>query len=700
MLPVPVMPTRAFSRLPRPCLRRLLAVAFASSLAAWFAHAADTPPSTARDVTSAEATSAEDASKYVAPNANLKAEGIPPIPAALAAKVAPYTEFRPTTVVSWHPLERELIVARRAGNTTQLHRVARAGGEMTPLTDSTEPVRFGLWWPKAPNVLVFAGDAGGNEQQQLYRQDARKPPVLITDATRKHQVAALTHARDRVLIETTDVDKTGRRENPTVDIELLDPLDASKARRVATLPGTGWGDFSFSFDDRRIAMIEFKSVNESYVWVMDVASGERRRILPAESAVATPSIATSDLNFDRQGQGLFLATDRDGEFRRLAYLDLRTHALDYFGEGGNWDVESIALSPDGRTLAVITNEAGVGVLRLYDADTRKALPRPAMPVGNVRGLAWHENSRDLAVSVNSAQSPGDAYVVDVHENHVSRWTKSEVPELDASRFRSAEPIEWKSFDGRMIGGFIVRPSARFTGKRPVIVAIHGGPEGQARPGFMGRWNYYIDELGIAVIEPNVRGSTGYGKTFVALDNGIRREDTVKDIGALFDWIAAQPDLDATRIIVEGGSYGGYMSLAVATHYGERIAGAIDVVGIANFVSFLERTESYRRDLRRVEYGDERDPAMREFLTRISPVNNAGRLRTPLFVVHGKNDPRVPYTEAEQIVTAARRNGVPVWYLLADNEGHGYARKANVDYLFYAMTTFLERYVVRDAQARN
>ena len=638
------------------------------------------------------------AGQTVEPNANLRAEGIPAISAALAAKVAPYTEFRPTSAVSWHPSERALIVARRAGNTTQLHRVSHAGGDLQQLTDSAEPVRFGMWWPKAPDVLVFTRDAGGNEQQQLYRQEADNAPVRLTDAARKHEVGGITHARDRLLIESTDVDKTGRRENPTLDVALVDPLDETHSRRLATLPGTGWGDFTFSFDDRRVAMVEFKSINESYVWVMDVASGARRRVFPAEGTPPSKPIATSDLAFARNGNGLFLATDRDGEFRRLAFLDLSTGKVEYFGAGGNWDVESIALSPDGRTLAVITNEAGIGVLRLYDARTRKPLPRPGMPVGDVRGLVWHENSRDLAVSVNSAQSPSDVYAIEVPRNRVSRWTESKVAGLDASQFQSAQPIEWKSFDGRTIGGFFVRPPARFTGKRPVIVSIHGGPEGQARPGFMGRWNYFINELGIAILEPNVRGSTGYGKTFVALDNGMRREDSVKDVGALLDWIAAKPALDASRVLVEGGSYGGYMALAVSTHYGERLAGTIDVVGVANFVSFLENTESYRRDLRRVEYGDERDPAMREFLTSISPVTNAGRIKAPLFVVHGRNDPRVPYTEALQIVEAARRNRVPVWYLLADNEGHGYARKANVDYLFYAMTAFLETYLLREPSA--
>ena len=632
------------------------------------------------------------AADLLAPNANLKADGLPPIPAELAAKVAPYTEFKPATAVSWHPQKRELIVARRAGNTTQLHRVAAPGAELVQLTDYAEPVRDGGFWPKAPNVLVFTRDAGGNEQQQIYRLDAgAAEPVLLTDAARKNELVGITHARDRVLVESTDLDKTGRREDPTVDLTLVDPLDPTKRRKLATLPGTGWGDITFSFDDRRLALVEYKSVNESYVWLMDAANGERRRVLPATPTSAP--IASADLNFSRDGNGLFLSTDRDGEFRKLAYLDLATGKLDYFGEGGNWDVESIALSPDGRVLAVITNEAGVGVLRLYDATTRKPLPRPTLPTGNVRGLVWHENSRDLAVSVNSAQSPNDAYAIDVRDNVVTRWTQTRVAGLDAASFRNAEPIEWKSFDGRSIGGFIIRPPAKFSGKRPVIVSIHGGPEAQARPGFMGRWNYFIDELGVAILQPNVRGSTGYGKTFVALDNGMKREDSVKDIGALFDWIATQPDLDASRVIVEGGSYGGYMVLAVATNYADRIAGTIDVVGVANFVSFLENTESYRRDLRRVEYGDERDPAMREFLTRISPVNNASRIKAPLFVVHGRNDPRVPYTEAEQIVAAARKNGVPVWYLLADNEGHGYARKANVDYLFYAMIEFIRARVL-------
>ena len=246
----------------------------------------------------------------------------------------------------------------------------------------------------------------------------------------------------------------------------------------------------------------------------------------------------------------------------------------------------------------------------------------------------------------------------------------------------------------MISGFLYRPPAKFKGKRPIIVNIHGGPEGQSRPGFLGRNNYYLNELGVALLYPNVRGSTGYGKTFLQLDNGFKREDSVSDIGALLDWIATQPDLDKDRVMVSGGSYGGYMSLAVATKYSDKIRAAIDIVGISNFVTFLEKTEGYRRDLRRVEYGDERDPKMREFLLKISPVNNAQNIKKPLFVVHGQNDPRVPLNEAQQIVATVQKNNVPVWYLMAKDEGHGFSKKKNIDFQFYATVMYVKEYLLK------
>jgi dipeptidyl aminopeptidase/acylaminoacyl peptidase len=290
--------------------------------------------------------------------------------------------------------------------------------------------------------------------------------------------------------------------------------------------------------------------------------------------------------------------------------------------------------------------------------------------------------------------------VDALTGTLTRWTESELGGLVASQLSEPRLIRWRSFDGREITGFLYPPDARFTGKRPVIINIHGGPEGQALPLFQGRSNYFLEELGVAIIYPNVRGSTGYGKSFVKLDNGMRREDSVKDIGALLDWIAAQPDLDASRVMVTGGSYGGYMTLAVATMYNDRICCAVDIVGVSNFNTFLKNTESYRRDLRRAEYGDERDPAMAAFFERIAPLNNASKITKPLFVVQGGNDPRVPRSEAEQMVARVKQNGRPVWYLMAKDEGHGFRKKPNVDYQFYATVLFVREHLVGAPGART
>jgi len=622
------------------------------------------------------------------PIEHLHVSGMPPVPAALMRALAPYTEFKPRAVVSWHPTRHELVVATRAGNTTQLHRVATPLGPLVQITDYPEPVRRGLYLASAPDALVFARDTGGNEQTRVFRLDpGAAEPVALTDANRRSSIGARDHARRTLAVLSVALDRTGRQEAPTAMLTRLDPLHPEAARALATLPGTGWGDFSFSFDDRRLALVEFRSVEDTRVHVMDVATGQRTQVLPRPGS--TRVMTTSEVQFARDGRHLFLATDEGGEFRRAARLDLRSGALRNFGPE-DADVEEIALSPDGRRLAVVINRQGLGILQLFDAATLRALPAPTLPAGTVSGVTWDESSREVAFNLNSAQSPSDVWSIDVASVSATRWTETTAPGLDARTFATPAAIDWKSFDGRTIHGFLTHPPARFSGRRPVLIDIHGGPEGQARPGYMGRFNYLIDQLGIAIIEPNVRGSTGYGRTFVSLDNADKREDSVRDIGALLDWIATQPDLDPARVVVYGGSYGGYMSLAVATHYPDRIAGNVDVVGIANFVTFLERTESYRRDLRRVEYGDERDPRMREILTRMSPVTNAGRITKPMLVVHGRNDPRVPYTEAEQIVTTVRGNGVPVWYILADNEGHGFARKDNADYFFAAMTFFLQQ----------
>jgi dipeptidyl aminopeptidase/acylaminoacyl peptidase len=407
-------------------------------------------------------------------------------------------------------------------------------------------------------------------------------------------------------------------------------------------------------------------------------------------------VAYSGAEFSADGKGVYVATDKGSEFQRLGYIDLASRQYTPLTTDLKWDVEGFDLSPDGKTIAFSINEAGISRLHLFDTSTRRSRPAAGVPAGILGALAWHNNSRDLAFSVANARSTSDVYSLDATSGAVNRWTESELGGLVASELSEPELIRWKSFDGLDMSGFYYKAPARFTGKRPVIINIHGGPEGQSRPIFLGRSNYYLNELGVSIIYPNVRGSTGYGKTFVALDNGLKREDSVKDIGALLDWIATRDDLDSSRVMVMGGSYGGYMTLAVSTHYSSRIRAALDIVGISNFNTFLKNTESYRRDLRRVEYGDERDPKMAAFFDRIAPLNNAAKIAHPLFVVQGGNDPRVPLSEADQMVERVKQNGKPVWYLMARDEGHGFAKKQNADYLFYATVMFVRQYLLGEA----
>jgi dipeptidyl aminopeptidase/acylaminoacyl peptidase len=457
---------------------------------------------------------------------------------------------------------------------------------------------------------------------------------------------------------------------------------------IATLPGGGWFGGEVSPDNRRLALTRCLSAEESQVWVIDLASGERRQVLPApgEATRAAHYVGA----FAPDGRSLWFASNRSGEFVEGMQVDLASGAIRRLTSHIPWDTAGMSATEDGRLVAVRVNVDGRHELHLFDGASGAERALPPLPAGSVTRLQFHRGRGELAFGVNSAQGPNQLFALDPATGRVEQWTRAEAaPGVDMGSFRGQQVIRWTSFDGRVISGLMNLPPARFAGPRPVLIDIHGGPESQAQAGFMGRYNYFIEEMGLAVIQPNVRGSSGFGKTFLALDNGTRREDAVRDIGALLDWIATQSGLDASRVVVSGGSYGGCMSLAVAVHHGDRIAGAIDDVGISHFVTFLTHAESYRRDLRRAEYGDERDPAMREFLDRISPLTQAHRIRKPLFVIQGRNDPRVPYTEAEQVVERARADGTTVWYLRAENEGHGFARKENADFRFYAMVRFLE-----------
>jgi dipeptidyl aminopeptidase/acylaminoacyl peptidase len=622
----------------------------------------------------------------IVPNENLVVEGVPKIPAALAEDADRYTNFRGASLESWDPLQREMLISTRFADTNQIHLVKMPGGARTQLTFYPDRVATAQYSPARSNFVVFSKDVGGGEFYQLFAYDLSTGNVtLLTDGKSRNTGPVWSYAGDKLVYGST------RRTGDDVDLWEMEPANPKSDHLLAQLEGGGWSALDWSPDGERILAKEEISANESYLWTVDAANGAKTLLTPKGGGA---KISYGIGQFSKDGKGAYVTNDKDSEFQRLAYIDFSTMQATYLSAAIPWNVDEFDLSYDGATIAFVTNEDGFGVLHLLDTNTRQEKPVPALPKGVISSIQWHKNNRDLGFSLSSSNSSSDVYSLDVQSGKLERWTFSETGGLNTASFSDPELIHWKTFDGRRIAGFLYRPSSKFTGKRPVIIYIHGGPEGQFRPGFMGRWNYYINELGIAIVAPNVRGSSGYGKSFLALDNGFLREGSYQDINSLLDWIQAQPDLDSRRILVTGGSYGGFMTLAVATNYNDRICCSVDVVGPSNLVTFLEHTSGYRRDLRRVEYGDERDPKMREFLERIAPYNKAKNITKPLFVIAGKNDPRVPASESEQMVAIVRKNGTPVWWLLAKDEGHGYAKKKNLDYEFYATVMFVKEYLLK------
>ena len=631
------------------------------------------------------ATPARSQTAAIPPGESLVTDGIPPIPASIAEAARRYSEFRTAAFWDWHPTRREMLIGTRFGDAQQLHLVKIPGGARTQLTFFPDPVSGASYQPTDGRYVVFSKDVGGGEFFQKYRYDVATGDItLLTDGKSRNVGGVWSHRGDRYAYMST------RRNGRDLDLWVMDPADPRTDRMVLELEGGGYAPLDWSSDDRTMLLHQGISVNESYLWLVDVATGVKTLLTTKQG---NDTVAYGSAQFGRDGKGIYLTTDLGSEVRRLAYLSLLGKRYRFLSDRLPWDVDEFALSPDGRWIAFVANEDGIGALHVINAATGAERRIPKLPAGLIGNVTWRRTGAELAFSFTSARSGEDAYSLYLVTGRLVRWTESETGGLNTADFAEPELIHWSSFDGRSVSGFLYKPPVRFAGRRPVIINIHGGPEGESRPGFLGRSNYYVNELGIALILPNVRGSTGHGKTFVKLDNGTLREGAYKDIGALFDWIRARPDLDPDHVLVTGGSYGGHMTLVTATLYNDRVCCSVDVVGISNLATFLKNTSGYRQDLRRVEYGDERDSTLRAWMERTAPLNNVDKVTKPLFIVAGMNDPRVPRTEAEQMVAALKQRSVPVWYLMAKDEGHGFRKKSNQDFQFYATILFTERYLL-------
>lgn len=608
---------------------------------------------------------------------------VPDVPEALVERLRQYQNTRSAYLHGW--AGRSLLIGTRFSETSQVHRLRQAMGAREQITFFDEPI-LGVYTSAANEQgFLYSKDIGGSEFYQLFYFDwATASHRLLTDGSSRYGSVIWSKAGDAFAYYTTE--RNGRSR----DVHIQQ-LDGGRITVALEEEEGAYSPLDFSPNDDRLLISRYISINESRLYEVDLASGRRRPLLDEEL-----SVAIGMAFYDAAGTGVYFSSDLGAEFVRLHHLDLETGEIEVLTADVPWNVEGFVISPDGQRLALVVNEAGFSRLVVWQLPGHRPLALPELPAGVISGIAFSADGNNVALSLATPTEPADIWTLSLESRLLARWTKSETGGLNPGGFASPELVSYPTFDQvegrrREIPAFVFRPEGE--GPHPVLVHIHGGPESQYRPYFSSTFHYLVQELGMAVIAPNVRGSNGYGKSYLKLDNGFKREDSVRDIGALLDWIGKQPDLDAQRVVVSGGSYGGYMVLASLVHYSDRLAAGIESVGISNFVTFLENTQPYRRDLRRAEYGDERDPVMRAHLEAISPLNQVDRIKRPLLISQGANDPRVPASESEQIFAALKAEGIPVWYVLAEDEGHGFRKKANRDFNAAVMSLFLERFVL-------
>ncbi|HEX2164171.1 MAG TPA: prolyl oligopeptidase family serine peptidase [Thermoanaerobaculia bacterium] len=622
----------------------------------------------------------------------IKTVNVPPILESEVADLAPYENLRSAGFNDWHPAERRMLITTRFAEVTQIHEVAMPGGARRQITFYDERVLGGSYRPGAPDQIGYAMDEGGAENYQVFVMDRESGEVRrLSDGVHRHQGVQFSNDGEKVAWVSN------ARNGRDFDLYVADPDKAGAERRVVELSGS-WFPSDWSPDDEEILLVNYISINDSSLWVADVASGELTRLSPEPPAGQTVSYGGG--SFSPDGRFVYTTSDLGSEFSRLVRLDRESGEWTTLSADVDWDVGGVDLSDDGTILAFVANEDGFSRIHVRSTADNRPLAAPELPLGVTSGVDFRPGSHEIGFTFTWARSSADAYSWDVDAKKLTRWTESEMGGIAPERFAEPELVRYPTFDEvspgvrRTIPAFVYKPDpAKHQPPWPVYVDIHGGPEGQERPGFLGSDNFLPDELGVALVHPNVRGSSGYGKSYLKLDNAELREDSVKDIGALLDWIATQPDLDASRVMVGGGSYGGYMSLASMVFYDERLCCGFDYVGISSFVTFLENTSDYRRDLRRAEYGDESDPEMRKLLERISPLTRIDDIDKPMLVAQGANDPRVPLSESDQVVAALAENGTPVWYLVAADEGHGFAKKSNSDYLRAVFIEFVRTHLL-------
>ncbi len=574
-------------------------------------------------------------------------DNIPPPSAALAARLSRYLESRGASLLDWLP-DGSLLIATRFGESEQLHRVAAPMGAREQLTFFPDPVTAARAAP-ADGGLVFLKDQGGDEDAQLFYRAADGAVRQLTSGKFTHGTPVWAHDSRRVAFSGND------RDGVSFDVYIADVAGHTAPQ---LLVGGGkaatWYPLDWSADDAKLLVQRYVSASESYLYIADVASGALTPVDPSGRSVDIRAA-----KFAPDGHAVYELSDEAGEFTQVLYRDLASHETRRLTpDDAGWDVEGFDVSADGRYLAYVRNQDGRSHLALEDTTSRIETSPAGVPEGVITALRFDRSGDRLALSVESAQSPRDVYVYDLRHDKLERWTKSELGPLGEHELVSPELARFPTWDRiaghqRMLSAYVYRPR-NAPGPCPTLVLIHGGPEAQFRPGWDPFVQFLVNELGYAVVAPNVRGSSGYGKSFLALDSGQLHEDAVRDVGSLLVWLGVQTGFDREHVAIMGASYGGYMALAALVAYGERLSGGIDFAGISNLAT------------------------------------NASRIKKPLLVVAGLNDPRVPAADSDQLVWQVRSGGSEVWYLAAKHEGHEFTRKADRDAYLETAAMFLEK----------
>ncbi len=623
---------------------------------------------------------AQTTTNIVAIPSTLTAEGISPIDKSLVEKVSRYTASRAAQFLSWQPKKREMLVATRFGETVQVHRVAQPNGARTQLTFFPDRVSSAWFEPSEGNYFVFLKDQAGDENFHLYRQDfAAGDFVQLTSATEIDSVDSVKWSPSGATLFYIGV----KLKEGEAKICRSNPSNPAENKCQNTLKGILWQITDVSPDNTKLLLYEYVATGKSAVHLLDLSSGKLERITPDVNSVFGDAVFSAD------GKGVFLSSNDGGEFAYPAFLDLATKQIRRIFPEKQAELEAFALSRDGKRMACVYNENGNSRLSVWDLKINKETVAPQLPVGVITQLQWLSPD-ELGFNLETARFPADIYAYNLRNKKLERWTTSETGGINTSGFREAELIKWRSFDGKMIAGILNRPPDAKSKKMPVLIDVHGGPQTESRPTYAGRYNYLLKEMGIAVIFPNVRGSSGFGKSFMDADNKERRGDAVKDLQALLDWIKTQPDLDASRVVVRGESYGGFLALSLGLAESNRIKGVIATSPIVSVSRYISKSPESLQGYLRAEYGDERDAGQIGFLDKMSPLNNEEKWRLPLLLAVGKRDARVPTEAVEQLQANLRKRNVPVAYLVAANEGHVWRNKENRDYFFYAMAQFLQQ----------